>query len=104
MASIRSPGVWMDIRTRKATVSFLGPFTLNRDVGELPAGTYDIDIDEEAIQAHERTAYRRINIFFYVRSSASTRTIITTPADLDKALERDREQARTRERDQAPLS
>jgi hypothetical protein len=89
----------MDIRTRKATVSFLGPFTLNRDVGELPPGTYDIDIDEEAIQAEERTAYRRITIYFYVRSSASIRTIIATPTNLDKALERDREQTRARERD-----
>ena len=81
----------MDIRTRKASVSFLGRFTLNRDVGELPPGTYDIDIDEEAIQASERTAYRRTTIYFYVRSSASTRTLMASPADLDKALERDRE-------------
>jgi hypothetical protein len=104
MPSIRSPGLWMDIRTRKAIVSFLGPFTLNREVGELPAGTYDIDVDEEAIQAHERTAYRRINIYFYVRSPSSTRTIIATPADFDKALERDREQARMRESEQPSLS
>ena len=79
------------MRTRRSTASFQNPFTLNRDVGELPPGSYDIDIDEVAIQALDRTAYRRIAIYFYVRSSASTRMLSATPADLDKALERDRD-------------
>ena len=54
------------MRTRKATVSFHCPFTLNRDVGELPPGSYDIEIDEEEIQLTDRTAYRRVAIYFYV--------------------------------------
>jgi hypothetical protein len=77
------------MRTRKATVSFQRPFTLNRDVGELPAGRYDIEIDEEEIQASDRTAYRRVAIYFYVKSSASTRTVVVNPTDLESALERD---------------
>jgi hypothetical protein len=78
------------MRTRKATVTFQRPFTLNRDVGELPPGSYDIEIDEEEIQATDRTAYRRTAIYLLVQSSGSTRTIVVTPADLESALERDR--------------
>jgi hypothetical protein len=77
------------MRTRKSTVTFGRPFTLNRDTGELPPGTYDIEIDEEEIQATDRTAYRQVAIYFYVQSSASTRTIVLNPGDLESALERD---------------
>jgi len=77
------------MRTRSSSVSFEHSFTLNRDVGELPAGTYAIEIDEEEIQATDRTAYRRVAIYFYVQNSASTRTITVIPADLESALKRD---------------
>jgi hypothetical protein len=77
------------MRTQPSTVTFQRPFTLNRGVGELPPGTYDIEIDEEEIQAIDRTAYRRVAIYFYVQNSASTRTIAVTPADLESALKRD---------------
>ena len=79
----------IDMRTRNSTVTFQHPFTLNRDVGELPPGSYAIEIDEEEIQSTDRTAYRRVTIYFYVQSSASTRTIVLNPADLDSALARD---------------
>ena len=77
------------MHTRSSTVTFQCQFTLNRDVGELPPGTYDIEVDEEEIQATDRTAYRRVAIYFYVQNSASTRTIPVTPAELESALERD---------------
>ena len=77
------------MRTRKSAVSFQHPFTLNRDVGELPPGSYDIEIDEEEIQLLDRTVYRRVAIYFYVQNSASTRTIVVSPTDLQSALERD---------------
>jgi hypothetical protein len=77
------------MRTRNSTVTFRHPFTLNREVGELSPGSYDIEIDEEEIQATDRTASRRIAIYLYVRNSASTRTIIVNPTDLESALKRD---------------
>ena len=77
------------MRTRPSTVTLQRPFTLNRNVGELPPGTYDIEIDEEEIPATDRTAYRRVAIYFYVQNSASTRTIAVTPAELETALKRD---------------
>ena len=36
----------IDMRTTKANITFHDSFILDRDVGELPAGTYDIEIDE----------------------------------------------------------
>lgn len=77
------------MRTRRSSVTFKHPFALNRDLGELPAGTYATEIDEEEIQATDRTAYRRLAIYLYVENSASTRTIAVTPADLESALKRD---------------
>jgi hypothetical protein len=77
------------MRTRSSSITFQRPFTLNRDVGELPTGTYAIEIEEEEIQATDRTAYRRVAIYFYVENAASTRTIAVTPADLESALKRD---------------
>lgn len=77
------------MRTTRSTVIFRRPFTLNHDVGELPPGRYEIEIDDEEIQAIDRTAYRRVAIYVYVQTSASTRTIAINPADLESALERD---------------
>lgn len=77
------------MRTRKSAVTFERPFILNRDTGQLSPGIYDIEIDEEEIQASDRTAYRRVAIYLYVQTAASTRTIAVKPADLESALERD---------------
>jgi hypothetical protein len=77
------------MRTTRSTVSFQHPFTLNRDVGELPPGSYEIEIDEDELQATDRTAFRRVAIYFFVQSSGSTRTIVVKPTDLETALERD---------------
>lgn len=77
------------MRTRKSTITFQRPFSLNSDVGELPAGSYDIEIDEEEILAADRTGYRRTAAYFYVNSPGSTRMLVIDPAQLDAALERD---------------
>lgn len=79
------------MRTTKSSVTFQGSFILNRDVGALPAGSYDIEIDEEEISAVDRTAYRRTAVYFFVESQRSTRTLVITPADLDAAIRRDAE-------------
>ena len=74
-------------------MTFNAPFTLNRDVGELPAGSYAVETDEEEILVSDRTAYRRTAIHLYVATPTSTRTIVVEPADLDSALKRDGEKA-----------
>ena len=77
------------MRTTKDTVTFRSPFILNTNVGELPAGTYAIEIDEEDISTPERSAFRRTAIYFYVERPGSTRTVVVRPSDLDSALRRD---------------
>lgn len=82
------------MRTRKSTVTFQKPFIVNPNVGELSAGSYDIEIDEEEICATDRVSYLRTAIYLYVQEGASTRTVAATPKELDFALERDREAQR----------
>lgn len=79
------------MRTSKDIVTFHSSFILNKDVGELPAGSYEIEIDEEEIPTHERQAFRRSAIYFYVKDGGSTRTVMVQPGDFDSALERDAE-------------
>ena len=80
------------VRTTRETVSFESSFILNRDVGELPAGSYDIEIDEEEIPTQDRGASRRTAIYFYVKRPGSTRTFVIHPGELDSALKRDAEE------------
>lgn len=79
------------MRTRKTQVTFQDSFILNRDVGELPAGSYNIEIDEEEILTSGRTGYRRTAIYFFVEKSRSTRMLSIEPADFESALNRDAE-------------
>ena len=77
------------MRTRKSTVTFRKPFTLNGAVGELPSGTYEIETDEEEFLVGGRTGSRRSAIILYVQSGGSTRSLAAKPSELDAALERD---------------
>ena len=77
------------MRTTRSTVTFRTAFTLNKDLGELPAGTYDVEFEEEEIPGSERTGYRRTALYFYVEAPGSTRTLVVDPSDLEAALRRD---------------
>ena len=83
------------MRTRNSTITFQWPFILNSDAGELPAGSYEIEIDEEEIIAADRSGYCRTAVHLYVNSPGSMRMLAIEPAQLDAALERDA-QARDR--------
>jgi hypothetical protein len=82
------------VRTTKSMVTFHAAFTLNESVGELPAGTYETEVDDEEIFGIERTVYRRIATLLTVRSGGRTRTITVDPTDLEAALGRDAESHR----------
>lgn len=77
------------MRTTKSTVTFHHPFILNDKVGELPAGSYDIEMDEEEMAAANRIVYRRVATHLYVRTESSMRVLTIDPEDLATALERD---------------
>ena len=79
----------MNTRTTASTITFQAPFTLNENVGQLPAGTYEIEVDEEAIALGERPAFRRVATLLIVREPGSTRTLQIDSKQLDVALERD---------------
>lgn len=81
----------MPIRTTRKQVSFRSPFRLPEIDEELPAGVYDVDIDEQAIEGNERTVFIRVATLIYLRGLGSTRTITIDPAGLEAALEKDRE-------------
>ena len=79
------------MRTTNSNVTFHHSFTLNRNVGELPSGSYNIEIDEEEIPTANRTSYRRTAIYFFVEKTGSTRMLSIEPADLESALSREEE-------------
>ena len=79
------------MRTTKTRVTFRDSFTLNRNVGELPAGSYDVEIDEDEIVTTDRTGYRRTAIYFFVKKDGSTRMLSIEPAEFESALRRDEE-------------
>jgi hypothetical protein len=80
------------VRTCKSTVSFQRPFTISSIVGELPAGDYNVEVDEEPIgPTTDWVAYRRLATYLFVPTSAGVRMIVVNPRELDGALARDAE-------------
>jgi hypothetical protein len=80
------------MRTKKSSVTFKAPFTLNKTIGELPAGTYEIEVDEEEIIGIEATAYRRTQTLLFVQQPGSTRSLAVDNQSWEAALRRDAEQ------------
>jgi hypothetical protein len=79
----------MVIRTTRTQVTFNAPFTLPELDSVQPAGTYDVETDEEVIEGNERTVYLRVATLLHIRSSGATSTITINPAGLQAALEGD---------------
>lgn len=77
------------VRTTRTTVTFRAPFQLAGFERPEPAGTYDLEVDEEIIEGNDRTVYRRTATLLILRSGSTTRTITVNPADLEAALARD---------------
>jgi hypothetical protein len=76
----------MTIRTTRAIVTFARAFNL-KGVGELlPPGSYDVETDEEAIEAHGRTAFRRVATLLYVPTLSGMRMCAVDGEELARAL------------------
>lgn len=80
----------MSIRTTCSTVTFSNAFSLRNVSGIQPAGTYDIETEEEVIEGNDRTVYRRVATLLYIRSVGMTRACTIDPKDLAAALAQDR--------------
>ena len=80
------------IRSTTSEVTFRHPFDLEAVGSRLPAGTYQIDIDEEQIDGISFLAYRRVATFIRVPTGGpgSVQAFLVDPTDLAAAQERDR--------------
>jgi len=80
------------IRTKTRTVTFPWSFYLDEIDRELPAGSYTVETDEEALETVSYLAYRRVETRLFI-PPATGRTgaemWIVDPDGLDRALERD---------------
>ncbi len=83
----------MALRTTPSSVSFSRPFELKGVDGPLPAGSYEVETEEEIIETLHRTVYVRVATLLIIRSTGMTRTVTVDPSDLETALERDRAMA-----------
>jgi hypothetical protein len=83
-------------RAISGTVTFARPFFLRRIDRELPAGSYAVETEEEALESGSALSYRRIEIRLFIppiagKSDAEMWTI--NPGELDAALALDRQPA-----------
>ena len=69
----------MTIRTTRSQVTSKAPFLLAEIDGHLPAGTYDIDTDEEIIEGMQRTAYLRVGTLLYLRHCGTMQVVTVDP-------------------------
>lgn len=58
----------MTERFTRTSLTFRAPFRLPGYDAPLPAGTYAVDTEEEAIEANDYTVYRRVSTTFLVES------------------------------------
>lgn len=81
----------MNIRSSTTQVTFAHPFTLSGYADMLPAGNYNVLIEEELLQGLSFEAYRRTSTHMMVTGQAGRvemRPI--TEKDLEAAIGRDR--------------
>ncbi|GHF68780.1 hypothetical protein [Seohaeicola zhoushanensis] len=97
----------MTMRSTRSTVTFSNPFTLPEYPGELPAGDYEVLVEEELIQGLSFEAYRRTATYLTVRGRGrhvgrfELRAI--SDSDLKQALSRDQGAAKKNDHSDAAL-
>jgi hypothetical protein len=83
----------MTTRSTRSTVTFAHPFRIAGYDDELPAGDYEVVVDEDLLEGFSFDAYRRTASYLLVggkaggRGAAEMRPI--DPRDLEAALARD---------------
>ncbi len=98
----------MTMRSTKSTVTFSNPFSLPGYPDELPAGDYEVLIEEELLQGLSFEAYRRTATYLRVRGRGNHagRTELRTisESDLHEALYRDQGTTEMDNQSEAALS
>ncbi len=84
----------MTTRTRTELVTFSNSFRIAGLDDQLPAGTYEIEIDEERLEGVSFPVYRRVLALLHLGSSplspGTIRTVSVDPQALDNAIAHDR--------------
>ena len=84
----------MPVRTTTRMVTFTNPFMLKGYDELLEPGCYEVETDEELIEALSFPAYRRIMTLIHLRPAAENsgvrQTLTIDPGSLDAALKQDR--------------
>jgi hypothetical protein len=79
----------MTIRTTRRKVTFSRPFTLHDIDGVQPAGTYEVETDEEPIGDRDVLAYHRVATTIHLHRDGVTRVYRIDPVELEASLLRD---------------
>ncbi len=81
------------MRSTRSTVTFSNPFTLPGYPGDLPAGDYEVLVEEELLPGLSFESYRRTATYLTVRGRGShagrTGFRAISDSDLKEALRRD---------------
>ncbi|MCU9838449.1 hypothetical protein OEZ49_11785 [Ruegeria sp. WL0004] len=89
-------------------MTFSNPFTLPGYPGDLPAGDYEILVEEELLQGLSFEAYRRTATYLTERGrgrhAGRTELWATSDGDLEKALSRDAATTKPNKHSDAALS
>ena len=76
----------MTTRTTRSRVTFAAPFLIRGIHGPVPAGSYDIEIEEKVIEGNAHTVYHRVATILYRSTDGVTVSCVIDPADLAAAL------------------
>lgn len=82
----------MDTRTTHSIVTFTRPFQLMGMDGVAPAGSYQLDTEEEKLDTLTCEAWRQTAVILQVRRAGVTEYLPMDPEELRAALARDAEQ------------
>jgi hypothetical protein len=77
------------MRTKRTTIAFAHPVRFKGIDETFPAGTYDLETDEEETEIGSLTVYRRVRTLLLVKTPGQVRTVDVRPQELDLALSRD---------------
>lgn len=80
----------MSTRTTQTSVTFTRPFTLSSVEGLQPAGTYQLETEEEEIEGLSFSAFRRMTMVLFLPADpapGATRQVVQVdPEELSEAL------------------
>jgi hypothetical protein len=83
----------MSTRTTRTSVTFTAPFTLSSVEGVQPAGTYQVETDEQQIEGLSFNAFQRVSTTLYLPANpapgATRRSVQVDPQELAEALAAD---------------